>query len=127
MDSGGHVWKVCSYVTPRVYGGLGDLRKYIFGCLGSAARTPIGGAQARSPAHWPSVCLPLRPAAGCSAPVVPPPHPRKADGEKVWLPLAPAALPLLLQPNIWQRVAFFLTSLCPLLFKNSAEKEKTIF
>lgn len=55
MDSAGHVWKVCSYVTSRVYGGLGDLRKYIFGCLGAAARIPIGGALARSPAHWPSV------------------------------------------------------------------------
>ncbi|KAL3983827.1 thrombospondin 2/3/4/5 [Sarotherodon galilaeus] len=30
--------------------------------------------------------------------------------------------------NIWQKQpSFFLISLCPLLFKNSAEKEKTIF
>lgn len=32
--------------------------------------------------------FPLRPAAGCSAPVVPPPHPRKADGETLDLAAA---------------------------------------
>lgn len=37
--------------------------------------------------------FPLRPAAGCSAPVVPPPHPRKADGETLDLAAARSRCP----------------------------------
>lgn len=55
----------------------------------------------------------------CSAPVVL--HPT-ADREDA---IRPTLVPHL---NIWQKQpSFFLISLCPLLFKNSAEKEKTIF
>lgn len=56
LDLCGHVWKVYSYVTS-----IGDLRKYIFGCLGSAARTPIGCVQALRPAHCSSVAFSTSP------------------------------------------------------------------
>ncbi|KAF1381609.1 hypothetical protein PFLUV_G00155740 [Perca fluviatilis] len=39
-----------------------------------------------------------------------------------------ATQPTLVHLHIWQKpLSFFLISLCPLLFKNSAEKEKTSF
>lgn len=67
-----------------------------------------------------------------------------APGAVGYLPNFPCFGPVVLHPpadwedaappklvshlNIWQKQpSFFLISLCPLLFKNSAEKEKTIF
>lgn len=78
-------------------------------------RKLIGETNDDAPPPAPCFLFPLP----CSASVVL--HP-SAERE------AEARSTLVRKSNIWQNQAsFFLISLCPLLFKNSAEKEKTIF